>query len=328
MNSNFSKGNGTAQQSQFKDYAMAAGALVAPCLLPELNSVLQLFVPGAAAAYLDQGSLTRRLVFLLALYVGASVAFFSAGMVASALILAQGVVICGVLVISASRRVEAPKNLIILSIAIFLMSLASVGMASGWDFHKVYSQMVSAMTKEYDNAVALYKKSAGSALPPQLDEFVASVKATLVAYFPGIICSFFVLLSLTNTLAYMWVTKIRGKASGLLLEFQDWRMPGWLVWLFILFGFMALVPDGPWPAIGRNGILVVCLFYLIQGFSVMRFFFKVMETPAYVRYLVYALIGIQWYGLLLVVFTGLMDNWFDFRKRLEKRLSSGDSDKE
>ncbi|NPA93817.1 MAG: DUF2232 domain-containing protein [Thermodesulfobacteria bacterium] len=328
MNSHISKGNGKAQRGLYKDYAVAAGALVAPCLMPELNSVLQFFIPGAAAAYLDNGSLQKRLFFLLALYVLISVAFFSAGMVASALILAQAVVICGVIVISAFRGVDAPKNVIILSITIFLMSMVVVGMSSGWKMHELYTQMVTAMTKEYDKAVELYKKSSGTSMPPQLDQLVANVKATLVAYFPGIICSFFVFLSFTNTLAFMRISMLRGRGTGLMPEFNEWRMPGWLVWFFIVFGFMALMPDGPWPAIGRNGILVVCIFYLIQGFSVMQFFFKVMQTPIYVRYLVYALIGIQWYGLLLVVFTGLMDYWFDFRKRLIDRLKSSEDNEE
>jgi len=328
VKSHISKGNGKALRGPYKDYAVAAGALVAPCLMPELNSVLQFFIPGAAAAYLDSGSLQKRLLFLLALYVIISVAFFSVGMVASALILAQGVVICGVLVISAYRGVDAPRNVIVLFITILLMAIIVVGMSSGWKINELYSQMITAMTKEYDKAIELYKKSSGTSIPPQLDQLVASIKATLVAYFPGIICSFFVFLSFTNTLAFMRISMLRGKGTGLMPEFNEWRMPGWLVWLFIFFGFMALVPDGPWPAIGRNGILVVCIFYLIQGFSVMQFFFKVMQTPVYVRYLVYALIGIQWYGLLLVVFTGLMDYWFDFRKRLIKKLQASEDNEE
>ncbi len=285
-------------------------------------------MPGIAAAFFNLGSVRRSLLLLSLVYVAASLLFLAAGMAPSSLILAQAVVICGVLLISVWKKVEAPKTVIVMTIAILAMSLVVMGAASGWRFHHVYTKMVSSMTSEYDKAVELYKKNAGAQLPVQLDEIILQVKQTLVTYFPGIVCSFFVFLGLSNTLVFIKMNQARGRAENLAPDFHQWRMPWALVWLFILFGFMALLPTAPWNLAGKNGVLVVSVFYLIQGFSIMQFFFKVMETPAYVRYLVYALIGIQWYGLLLVVLTGLMDNWFDFRRRLEARMSPKGDDQE
>ena len=285
-------------------------------------------MPGAAAAFLNFGTIRRSLLLLLMIYLGASLLFLAAGMAASLLILAQAVVICGVLLVSLWKEMEAPKTVIVMTLAILAMSLVVMGAASGWRFHDVYMKMVSSMTSEYDKAVELYKKNAGNQLPVQLDEIISQVKQTLVSYFPGIVCSFFVFLGLSNTLVFVKMNQARQSTHNLSPEFHQWRMPWPLVWLFILFGFMALLPTTPWNLAGKNGVLVVSVFYLIQGFSIMQFFFKVMQTPVYVRYLVYALIGIQWYGLLLVVLTGLMDNWFDFRGRLEARMSSKGDDQE
>ncbi len=311
-----------------KDILVGIGALIVPSLLPSLNSILQLFMPGASAAFFNFGNIRRSLLLLFAVYIGASLLFLAAGMAASLLILAQAVVICGVLLVSLWKEVEAPKTVIVMTLAILAMSLVVMGAASGWRFHDVYMKMVSSMTSEYDKAVELYKKNAGNQLPVQLDEIISQVKQTLISYFPGIVCSFFVFLGLSNTLVFVKMNQARQKTQNLAPEFHQWRMPWPLVWLFILFGFMALLPTTPWNLAGKNGVLVVSVFYLIQGFSIMQFFFKVMQTPVYVRYLVYALIGIQWYGLLLVVLTGLMDNWFDFRGRLEARMSSKGDDQE
>jgi len=316
-----SKGAGSV-----RDELIAILAIVLPCLIPDLNSLLQLFMPGIAAVFLNFGAIKRRLVTLLVTYIIGSSLFLYLGMVASSLVLAQVVVICGVLLISVWKNVEAPKTVVVMSVAMFAMAIVLIGFASNWNIYNLYSKMVTAMTAEYDKAVALYKKSASSPLPAQLDEFIVEVKQTLIDYFPGIICSFFVLLSFSNTITFMRFNTLKGRARNLTPDFDRWQMPWWLVWAFIVSGFMALMPNGVWPFVGKNGVLVVCIFYLIQGFSIMKFFFKVMETPVYIRYLVYALIGIQWYGLLLVVFTGLMDNWFDFRARLEKKSASGKDD--
>ncbi len=324
VNSDQTRGKGHGKGTLLTDTSVAVGALVLPCLLSGLNSILQLFMPGVAAAYLNQPPFEARLLLLLMVYVAGSLLFTLAGMAVSSLVLAQAVVICGVLLISVWKSVDAPKTVLVMSLAIIAMSVVVMEISSGWKIHDVYMKMVSSMTAEYDKAVALYKKNAQADLPVQLDDMILQVRQTLVAYFPGIVCSVFVFLSLMNTLVFMKINEIKGRAARLVPQFHLWRMPWLLVWWFILFGFMALVHSEPWGLIGKNGVLVASVFYLVQGFSVIQFFFKIMQTPVYIRYLVYALIGIEWYGLLLVVFTGLMDNWFDFRKRITDRMTPKD----
>ena len=324
MNSQGKRGTGAGSNGLLKEKAAAIGALLLPCLAPEINSVFQFFLPGAAAHFLNDGPIPSRLFFLLFIYVIASLAFLSVGMVASAMILTQAVIICGLLMIAAWRAVKAPETLILMSIVFALTSLTIVIMAYGFSLPDAYQKMVSAMTKEYDNAVHLYRKGAPSQVSPQLDQLIESVRQTLISYFPSIIGSFFIFLALSNILTFMKLNDVRERIANLHPSFDRWQMPWWLVWCFIVTGFMALVPQKPWADVGKNLVVVTSVFYLIQGFSIMKFFFKVMNTPVYVRYLVYALIGIQWYGLLLVVFTGLMDNWFDFRSRLETKMNSQD----
>ncbi len=285
-------------------------------------------MPGAAAAFLNTCSFRRNLAILLAVYIAGSIIFLVTGMVASTLILAQASVICGGLLIAVWKRVEAPETFLVLTLSVICMSIIVMVVASGWNIQEIYTKMITAMTNEYDKAVELYKKNSNGPLPAQLDQLIISIRETLVAYFPGIVCSFFVFLGFANTITFTKLNSIKGRECNLEPEFDRWRLPWWLVWAFILFGFMAVVPEGIWPVIGRNGVLVLCVLYLIQGFSIMKFFFKVMDTPIYIRYLVYALIGIQWYGLLLVVFTGLMDNWFDFRTRIEKRITPEKKDQD
>ena len=160
-------------------------------------------------------------------------------------------------------------------------------------------------------------------MPPQLDEIMIQIRETMIAFFPGIIGSVFVFLSLSNIYVCSVCGKARHNRRIIGPEFKQWKMPAWLIWIFIISGFMATYPGEAVAAVGKNTVTVVSIFYLIQGFAVMKYFFQTMKTPTFIRWLVYLLIGIQWYGLLMVIFTGLMDNWFDFRLRLENSRKGG-----
>ena len=141
-----------------RDSVAAAGALIIPCLLPELNSFLQFFMPGAAAAFLNTCSFRKNFAVLLALYISGSIVFLVNGMVASTLILAQASVICGGLLIAVWKRVEAPKTFLVLTLSVICMSTIVMVVASGWNIQEIYTKMITAMTNEYDKAVELYKK--------------------------------------------------------------------------------------------------------------------------------------------------------------------------
>ena len=61
-------------------------------------------------------------------------------------------------------------------------------------------------------------------------------------------------------------------------------------------------------------LIVVLFLYLLQGLSIVQFFFRQKNIPRYLRALFYALIVLYQYLLVFVSALGLFDIWVDFRK--------------
>jgi uncharacterized protein YybS (DUF2232 family) len=93
-----------------------------------------------------------------------------------------------------------------------------------------------------------------------------------------------------------------------------WRMPDWVVWLVIAAGAMMIVPEEIVKIIGLNTLIVLLFLYLLQGLSIVQFFFKKKNIPRYLRALFYALIVLYQYLLVFISAIGLFDIWVDFRK--------------
>ena len=320
MNSNLKNG-GRRNHDRSKaawNELIGAAVLMLPGLLPGLSSGLQFFAPGVAACFLESSENNRLKLFILAgVLILGGILLVILGKPESMLLLAQSICIAAILMIFTWAHRSAPEALVACSLCLAVLSITILFLATGGRPLTAYHSVVQEMAKEFDSGVAIYKKSAGGPLPPEMDEIMAQIKQTMVAFFPGILGSVFIFLSLTNIYACSICGKARGNRQITGPEFARWKMPAWLIWAFILSGLTALYPGDHVSALGKNAVTAVSVFYLIQGFAVIKFFFQTMKTPTFVRWMVYLLIGIQWYGLLMVIFTGLMDNWFDFRLRLE-----------
>jgi uncharacterized protein YybS (DUF2232 family) len=75
-----------------------------------------------------------------------------------------------------------------------------------------------------------------------------------------------------------------------------------------------IVPDEIVKIIGLNTLIVLLFLYLLQGLSIVQFFFKRKNIPRYLRGLFYALIVLYQYLLVFISAIGLFDIWVDFRK--------------
>ena len=311
----------------FGGIIVAAAALMLPSLVPGLSSGLQFFAPGIAACFLEQSQDIRQKLFAASgVFILGSLILLFLGIPEGVLVLAQSVCIAVILVVYSWAGRTSPEALAACSLCLVVLSATVILLATGGKPMAAYHAMVEELSKEFDRGVEIYKQNAGDQVTSQIDTIMGQIKETMISFFPGILGSLFIFLSLVNIYVCNMCSKIRYNRELIGPEFDQWRMPPWLIWAFIVSGFMAIYPGEQISAAGKNIVTAVSIFYLIQGFAVMKFFFNTMKTPAFVRWLVYLLIGIQWYGLLMVVFTGLMDNWFDFRNRLEKNRKNKDSE--
>jgi uncharacterized protein YybS (DUF2232 family) len=100
-------------------------------------------------------------------------------------------------------------------------------------------------------------------------------------------------------------------------DLSAWKAPEKLVWLFIAGGGTLLVPI-EWVRFAGINFLIVCLFvYLLQGISIVSFFFRQKRIPRFFRAMFYFLIFAQQYFTILIVIAGLFDLWIDFRKYIK-----------
>jgi uncharacterized protein YybS (DUF2232 family) len=130
---------------------------------------------------------------------------------------------------------------------------------------------------------------------------------------------------LVGTSFFVWINVLAGKflflKKGMWYpDFGDlsrWKIPDKYVWIVIISGIFVIVPSGVLRIVGINILIILLFFYLLQGLSIIQFYFNRKRIPMFVRVIGYFLIFAQQFLLLLVVGLGLIDVWADFRK-LEK----------
>lgn len=170
-----------------------------------------------------------------------------------------------------------------------------------------------------DDNIRMYSQLGGS--PDQvglLTDNAHGITRFLVGIFPAMV--------LVSTAILVWLNILLGKIlfqrSGMWYpDFGDlsrWRLPYRYVWSIIVSGGLILLPLGGARILGVNILIVILFFYLLQGFSILHFFFNKKRIPIFLRAAGYFLIIAQQFLMLLVVVLGIIDVWVDFRK-LEKK---------
>ncbi|MBP8644904.1 MAG: DUF2232 domain-containing protein [Syntrophobacteraceae bacterium] len=143
---------------------------------------------------------------------------------------------------------------------------------------------------------------------------IQKVVPLIVRLFPAIAVSSAILISWMNLL----VTRRYCRNHRVLLppwrEWSHWKANDLLVWVVIGAGFSQLLPMGIFRLVGLNVLLVVGTIYLLQGFSIMAFYFDRWNLPKPLRAFLYALLLLQQYLALGAVLFGLFDVWVDFRR--------------
>jgi uncharacterized protein YybS (DUF2232 family) len=124
-----------------------------------------------------------------------------------------------------------------------------------------------------------------------------------------------VIISLSNILVPKIYLAKRLKNEAFAPVFTQWKLPEPLIWVIITAGGLAFLGKGIFNVCGENALLVLSSIYFLQGLAVVAFYFERLKVPAFIRWITYILLCIQWYGLILIVIIGVSDVWFDLRAR-------------
>lgn len=94
-----------------------------------------------------------------------------------------------------------------------------------------------------------------------------------------------------------------------------WKSSDFFI-LFLLSGIIvAIFSNGMYKFIGYNIIFLSSSVYLVQGFTIISFFFNKLNLNLFLKTLIYILIIVFNNPLVIfVTFMGIFDIWFNFRK--------------
>ncbi len=91
------------------------------------------------------------------------------------------------------------------------------------------------------------------------------------------------------------------------------RLPFYFIYILILGLILLLIED--YRVLGGNIILVLVPIFLIQGSSILDFFWgKYFRKSKFLLFLLIFSVILNYYILLLIVLIGLIDIWFNIRK--------------
>ena len=198
-------------------------------------------------------------------------------------------------------------------LCVTFMVVLSAG--SGHDLLDGYNKVVQAIFEDLDQSLALYKDTLSGTYQVELENWFRRFKEVITRFLPGLLGSVFLIISLSNiSVPKIYLAK-RLKKEIFAPVFAQWELPNPLIWMIITAGGLAFLGKGIFKVCGENALLVLSSIYFLQGLAVLAFYFERLKAPAFIRWITYILLCIQWYGLILIVIIGLSDVWFDLRAR-------------
>ena len=222
----------------------------------------------------------------------------------------------GILIPEVLRRVQGIEAAVGLSVVAYLALIGAALLGYSLAVDRSVADIVRSYVDESVRySLALYEEIG---LPreqiEQLKESAPEVAAWVVHHGPALLVTgvtFFVWL---NVLGLRLLSQGRDPAFPDFGDLACWKMPDWVVWFVIAAGAAMIVPEEATQVAGLNVLIVALFLYLLQGLSIVQFFFRQKNIPRYLRALFYALIVLYQYLLVFVSAVGLFDIWVDFRK--------------
>ncbi|MCI5197314.1 MAG: DUF2232 domain-containing protein [Candidatus Electrothrix sp. AW5] len=96
--------------------------------------------------------------------------------------------------------------------------------------------------------------------------------------------------------------------------YKEWQLPDKTIW-FLIFSFvLLLINSGQGKTVGLSLVCVAGLLYFLQGVAVVMHTLNRWNLPRAFRLFAYVFLGLQRYGVLLVIIIGIADTWANFRK--------------
>ncbi len=302
---------------QMPGLGIAVLLLFLPLALPGMEIFGQLVFPGLIACSLGLLSMGMALTGLVIILAAGSALTIIMGHTMGLGWLFQAAGLAAVLIIAKGKNWAGTQTLVAGLALLTFVFLISLTLGTGTGLSEAYHKLVGSISQDFDRGLAAYKE--GSPFDAAaLDAWFAEFKNLVIRLLPGLLSIVFLFSALTNMMTARICFRKRWHYSPFGPDFTDWRFPEGLIWGVIAGGGISLFGYGIWKQAGDNLLLFLGAVYFLQGLAIMGYLFRHLKVPVYLKWFTYILLGIQWYGLLGISILGLLDTWFDFRKRIRK----------
>lgn len=146
------------------------------------------------------------------------------------------------------------------------------------------------------------------------EQIIAGIRVLLPKILPGLLAGMVLITVSMNMVICRGVMRRLAPEKACWPPYSDWRLPDKAAWLLIFAFALFLVGQGGVKNVGLSLVLVSVLLYFFQGAAVVIHVLNRWNLPRTFRFFLYVILGLQCYGMLLVVIVGIADTWADFRK--------------
>ena len=299
--------------------AIILGALIGSFLyllssiMPLIGGIISFFSP-IPLGYI--GFTDNKTKLLLCLFFTCAIIFFAAGRISVILYLIQYGAPFYLFFEFYNRGIEVGKSIFITALVMILMLMILASFYVGFNFSQVTEYLTKFLDANFQEVLKSYKKFGIS--ENEISQIASNLKVfgrTLVKVLPSLMVMFYTSIFLINLPIAEKLAKIKIKN----FDFKYYKYPFFFVWVFIIagFGIFFLHKSFIWWVL--LNILIICSFvFLIQGFSVIECWFEKINFSKFMKNLLYILILFSQFLLISIAVIGLFDNWFDFRKIINR----------
>ena len=172
-------------------------------------------------------------------------------------------------------------------------------------FFETIKQTAETVLKEY-NAFITDNFSGNLEQAEIMRTAVESTKLFLTKYYAGLWSSVIILAIFIAALLISYRSNIKWKTKYI-------RLPFATVYILILALILSLIPNA--QEYGLNGLIIIAPFFLIQGTSILTYFWSdFFKQSKFLSLVLVAFLLINPYLMILITLIGLFDIWFNFRK--------------
>ncbi len=179
-----------------------------------------------------------------------------------------------------------------------------------------YIGLLADMDALMEQIIVVYRTNAG--LPVEtlyaLEQLVAGLRELLPRILPGVLAGTVLLTVVLNMVISRVLLLKLAPEKAFWPPYNEWRLPDRAVWFFILAVALLLLSKGKGGSLGLSLVFVAGILYFFQGAAVVIHTLNRWNLPRVFRLFIYVMLGLQRYGVLLVVLAGLIDTWADFRE--------------